>query len=117
MLPTEQFSGDATPAVPWKPQVWRDGPDSLVKQAQIALFQDRADVEVGILTGTDSAIAGSTAGVQNESDQVIDGTTPGDAPSGSRKAGWNQMLQDLRRTEPLAAWASGQHDGPANPAP
>ena len=75
MLPTEQFSGDATEdKTPWTPQVWRDGPDALVQQAQQALFQNRADVEVGALgTGTSApAMDGTVTQPANESDQLID---------------------------------------------
>jgi hypothetical protein len=122
MLPTEMFSGDAVPQKPWTPNVWTTGPDVLVAQAQQALFQNWGDVTSGALGTTDRAMAGTTPGVENESDQLINGSTPGDAPSGSagrrggRSAQWQENLAYLRRDEPLAAWASGQHDGPANPA-
>ena len=127
MLPTEQFSGDATQGPPWTPQVWRDGPDVLVAQARQALFGDRTEIDSGVLGGGDRAMSGSSTAPQNESDQMIDGSTPGDSPSGTpgrqggRAAQWQQNLAYLRRDEPLAAWSSGQKDGPAmgpaNPAP
>lgn len=124
MLPTEQFSGDATQGPPWTPQVWRDGPDSLVKQAQLALFQDRAEVEVDAL-GTSSgsvAMSGPETNPENESEMLIDVSTPGDSPShgegGTTRAGiWNNAMNDLRRDEPLANWATGTKSGKANPAP
>jgi hypothetical protein len=125
MLPTEQFSGDATEdKSPWTPQVWRDGPDLLVAQARQSLFQDRAEVEQGALGASESSVAmsGPVTNPENESDMIIDGSTPGDSPShgegGTTRAGiWNGAMQDLRRTEPLANWATGAKSGPANPAP
>lgn len=121
MLPTEMFSGDATQGPPWTPQVWRDGPDALVAQATAALFQDSHEITSGVLDGGDRAMAGSQTAPQNESDQVIDGSTPGDSPSGSDRGGrygtWKNQLEDLYRDEPLAAWSGGAKDGPANPAP
>lgn len=120
MLPTEQYSGDAVPQTPWTPAVWMSGPDSLVADAQGQLWQDSHDITSGVLDTRDRAMAGGTPGVENESDQLIDGSTPGDSPSGSSNGArgdhWQGVLQDLRRTEPLAAWATGAHDGPANPS-
>lgn len=119
MLPTETYSGDAVPQTPWTPLVWQQGPDRLVADAQAELWQDSHEIETGILGGTQSAMAGSTPGVRNEGEQVIDGSTPGDSPSGGGGSGradhWNSVMRDLRKTEPLAAWATGAHDGPANP--
>ena len=123
MLPSEQFSGDAVPAVPWTPAVWAQGPDALVAQAQSQLWQDHTEIASGVLDGGDRAMSGSETAPQNESDQMIDGSTPGDSPSGTpgrqggRAAQWQTNLAYLRRDEPLAAWSSGQKDGDgkANP--
>lgn len=127
MQPNEMFSGDAVPQVPWTPAVWKSGPDALVATAQSQSWADSQDLADGILNGGDTAMSGGQTAPQNESDQLIDGSTPGDSPSGSagrtggRAAQWQQNLAYLRRDEPLAAWASGQHDGslmnPGNPAP
>ena len=120
MLPTEMFSGDATPAVPWTPLVWQEGPDGLLADAQGQLWQDHQEITTGVLGTGDRAMSGSQTAPQNESDQMINGATPGDSPSGSdsgggRAATWANQVRDLYRTEPLAAWATGAKDGPANP--
>jgi hypothetical protein len=103
MLPTEQFSGDATEDKSiWTPQVWTKGPDGLVNQAQTALFQDRADVEVGALgAGISSpAIDGPVSQGGNEQDQVIN---PGQPPEGQGRATqWKNTLDIMRTTDPLA---------------
>lgn len=109
MLPTEEYSGDATQGPPWTPLVWQEGPDKLVADAQAAIFEDYGEITNGILGGDDHAISGPATGKENETDQVI-----APAPQ-SRTAVWQDGLKDLRRDEPLAAWATGTHDGPANP--
>lgn len=110
MLPTEMFSGDAVQTEPWTPAVWTKGPDKLVADAQQQLFQDQSDFE-SVLSGSDRAMSGSGNSPQNESDQLI-GT---DESSPSRSQNWKNCLNDLYKDEPLAAWSSGQKDGPANP--
>jgi len=112
MLPTEQFSGDATQGPVWTPEVWRVGPEALVTKARAALFQNERDLEDGVLGGGDTAMSGSLTSPQNEVEQVIGGSAPA---GGGRSAHWGSILSDLRRTEPLAAWANGEHTGPANP--
>ena len=124
MLPTEQFSGDATEdKTPWTPQVWKVGPDVLVQQAQMDLFSDRSEVETA-LGGSQSsvAMAGSHTDPENESEMLINGATPGDSPShgegGTTRAGiWNSAMKDMRRTEPVVGWEDGSKSGPVNPAP
>lgn len=125
MLPNQQFDGipSGNPSPPWTPQVWRDGPDVLVAQATQALWSDSKEIE-GTLSASQGsvAMAGPTANPENESDEMIDGSTPGDSPahgptSGGRATQWNSMMQDMRRNEPLASWSNGSKDGPANPAP
>jgi len=121
MLPTEMFSGDAVSQTPWTPAVWQQGPDGLVAEATASLWQDHAAITSDVLNGGDRAMSGGQSAPQNETDQVINGSTPGDAPSGSDKGGragtWRNQVQDLYRDEPLAAWAGGQKDGEANPPP
>lgn len=121
MLPTEQYSGDATKGPVWTPQVWRDGPDSLVQQAQQALFQNRADVEVGALgTGTTApAMDGTVTQPANESDQLIDPGKPSDGVG--RATVWHNNLETMRATHPLAGTVKpldyDPDPGDANPAP
>jgi hypothetical protein len=125
MLPDQQFDGipSGNPMPPWTPQVWRDGPDGLVAQAQQMLFQNDQEMDQTLSASQGSvAMSGPTANPENETDQIIDPMTPGDSPShgpstSGRASYWNGMMQDMRRDEPLASWASGQKDGPANPAP
>ena len=96
---------------PWTPAVWTEGPDKLVADAEQQLWADQADVGA-VLAGTDRAMGGSGTSDQNESDIMLD---PADRANSGRLAQWNDSLNDMRRNEPLAAWASGAHDGPANP--
>lgn len=114
MLPTEQFSGDAVPQVPWTPPVWQEGPDALVAQARLDLFQYRADVEVKALGDPDMAMAGGQTSPTNESERIIDGST-----RRPLKNHWDRALTDLRATEPLygrSGEVSGAHEQPtANP--
>ena len=128
MLPVQQFDGvpSANPMPPWTPQVWTKGPDGLVAIAQESLWGDQQEIHIKALAGPDSAISGSSTGVQNESDVVIDGTTPGDSPSGpggqgrasqGRASQWKTNLGYLYDTEPrLAGWSNGDKTGEANPA-
>lgn len=98
MLPTEQFSGDATEdKTPWTPQVWRDGPDVLVAQAQQALFQHRADVEGALGSGDPAAIAGPVNQGANESEQLID-----PSQDSGRASVWKTTLNNMRSVYPLA---------------
>jgi hypothetical protein len=122
MLPTEQFSGDATEdKTPWTPQVWRDGPDVLVQQAQLALFSDRSDVEVGALgpSTTSASMDGQVTQPANESDQLINPSAPSDGTG--RATQWNNNLKTLRATHPLAGTVKpldyDPDPGDANPAP
>lgn len=124
MHPDEQFSGDATEDKShWTPDVWKVGPDALVAKAQHQLFLDRFELEDTALDGGDRAMSGTQSSPQNESDQIIDGSTPGDSPSnkedgvtgGGRATLWRQNLKYLFRTEPLAAWSDGSTSGQANP--
>src|SRR5208283_2828264 len=114
MLPTEQFSGDATEdKTPWTPQVWRDGPDSLVQQAQQSLFQDRADVESGALGGSDPpAMSGTVTQPANESDQIINPSQPSDGKG--RATQWHNNLEQMRATVPLAGHAIGFDPDPGD---
>jgi hypothetical protein len=96
----------------WTPAVWATGPDALVATAQQQLWQDQKDMNDGVLGGGDRAMSGSDTAPQNETDE--------DIPPGSsmgRSDQWTSDLQDLRRNEPLAAWANGSKDGDgkANP--
>ena len=95
----------------WVPLAWRESPDQLIDDAQRQLFQDQADLH-SALSGSDRAMDGSGTSPQNESDQLISTSAP---VAGSPSQEWRNCLQDMRRTEPLAAWATGTHDGPANP--
>lgn len=107
---------------PWTPAVWKSGPDVLVSQAQSQLFVDQQDME-SVLDGGDRAMAGGEQADQNESDQMIDQAAQGSTMRSStdsqqgRATEWANSVKDLYRDEPLAAWSSGAHDGPANPAP
>lgn len=122
MLPTEQFSGDATEdKTPWTPQVWRDGPDVLVQQAQQSLFSDRQDVEIGALGGRDTApaMAGTVNNGANEWEQSIN---PAQPPEGQGRATqWKNTLNTMRAVNPLAGQVKSlDYDPPAtdaNPAP
>ena len=128
MLPDQQFDGvpSGNPLPPWTPPVWSRGPDGLVADAQGALWGDQSEISQKALNGADSAISGASTGVQNESDVVIDGTTPGDSPSGpggqgrasqGRASQWKTNLGYLYDTEPrLAGWSNGDKTGEANPA-
>ena len=114
----------ANPMPPWTPQVWRDGPDGIVAQATQSLFADQTEITNKVLGATSSTVAmsGSDTNPENETDQLIDTSTPGDSPShgpstNGRAAQWSSMMNDLRRDEPLANWSDGSKDGPANPAP
>ena len=83
MLPTQQFDGvpSANPMPPWTPAVWTEGPDKLVADAQAQLWQDYGDTNSALGPSSSSmAIAGASQ-PENESEQLIDGTTPGDGPS------------------------------------
>jgi hypothetical protein len=82
---------------PWTPDVWQKGPDVLVKDAQLDLFQARAGVEMDALDGGNStpAMSGQPQDA-NEAEQLI---TP--APSG-RAAQWRDTVNQLHKTEPLA---------------
>jgi len=123
MLPTQQFDGipPANPLPPWTPPVWKSGPDVLRMQAQQQLFQIDGELQHTLGAGQGSvAMSGPAAQPENESDMLIDGSTPGDSPShgegGTTRVGiWHNALTDMRRDEPLASWASGQKDGKANP--
>lgn len=100
MLPTEQFSGDATEdKSQWTPQVWRKGPDALVADAQLALWQNRRDVEVGALNGsTDAPSFDGTSNQANEWEQVIDPSAPPEG-SGGRAAIWQHTLMQMRAVD------------------
>jgi hypothetical protein len=120
MLPTEQFSGDATPdKTPWTPQVWTQGPDALVAQAQLALFKDRSDIELTALgPSTDGASMDGVNQGANEWEQVIDPSTPPEG-SGGRAAIWQANIIQMRKTTELAGTVHPlDHDpspGDANP--
>ena len=109
MLPTETYSGDAVPQVPWTPAVWQQGPDALIATAQQQLWQDQQDITSDVLGSDDRAFDGTKTSDQNESDIMVP------AAAMSRGQAWQQQVSDMRRTEPLAAWASGMKDGPPNP--
>ena len=128
MLPTEEYSGDATEdKTPWTPQVWRDGPDSLVAQAQQALFQNRADVEMGALGASTSApaFAGSVSQGANEGDEGIYPGNPPETPDGQtgakRATVWKNTLNSMRATNEFAGQVKPLDYDPspeeANPAP
>lgn len=115
MDPNAQHSENVGP--PWTPPVWAGGYKKLVVDAKNDMFSNHHHLQTSVLDGSSRAMAGSNAGEQNESDQLI----PSNDVS-SRAENWNQTLQDLYRDEPLAAWATGAYDGdgqanPANPAP
>lgn len=105
---------------PWQPQVWSVGPEALIATATQQLWVDQQDIGV-VLDTPDRAMSGNDSSMQNENDQIIppgpggDGTRSGAQPNEGRLDGWDATVQDMRRTEPLAAWADGTHDGPANP--
>lgn len=103
MLPTEQFSGDATEdKTPWQPQVWQVGPDALVAQAQQALYQCRADVELDALGArpTAPAMDGNVNQGANEQELTVNPAAP---PEGTGRATqWHNSLQALRTTNLLA---------------
>jgi hypothetical protein len=104
MLPTEMYSGDAVPQVPWQPQVWSKGPDQLVAEAQSVMWGEFSDVQSGLESSSSDAMSGNQS-ASNEGEQVINGSTPGDSPSGgtsaSRGAYWKEMLLDMRDTDPV----------------
>ena len=122
MLPTEQYSGDATEDKSiWTPQVWRDGPDALVRQAQLGLWQDRSDVENDALGGgTDApAFDGSVNQGANEWEESVNPSQP---PEGQGRATqWKNSLDKMRAVDPLAGQVKDtSYDpspGDANPAP
>lgn len=121
MRPDQQFSDNHGPV--WTPQVWRDGPELLVRQAQQALFGDRAEIEHGALDTHDRAISGADTGTQNESDIIHSVGADGQQARGSttpdgRSAVWSHVMHEMFATEPrLAGWSSGDRTGPVNPAP
>lgn len=121
MLPTEQFSGDATKGPAWTPQVWRDGPDQLVNQAQLALFQDRADIEVGALGPRETA-ASMDGQVNQGANEWEESINPSQPPEGQGRATqWKASLDKMRAVDELAGQVkSTDYDpspGQANPAP
>ena len=105
---------------PWQPQVWSVGPEALIATATQQLWQDQQDVNASLDT-FDRAIAGPQTSNRNETEQVVDSAEAGSEtrssvqPNTGRLGQWNTSVQEMRRTEPLAAWADGTHDGPANP--
>lgn len=102
MLPTEQFSGDATQGPPWKPQVWVKGPDQLVIEAKQALLSNLSGVQQGVLDSSSEpdAMAGGVPQDVNESEELIDPSRP---PEGQGRATqWKSNMRALRATEPLA---------------
>jgi hypothetical protein len=121
MLPTEQFSGDATEDKSlWTPQVWRDGPDGIVQQAQMSLWQDRSDIELGALgPSTDAPSFDSVSQGANESELTVNPSQP---PEGQGRATqWKNTLNAMRAVNPLAGHIKSlDYDpapGDANPAP
>jgi hypothetical protein len=108
MLPTEQFSGDAVPQVPWQPQAWSKSAQQLVQEAQKTLFDNNGAIDAS-LNGTDDSDTMSGAGLSptNDGEMIIDASTPGDSPGGSggtggRASQWHSMLNDLRDPLPRA---------------
>ena len=101
--------------------MWRDGPDALVQQAQLQLWQDRSDVEMGALGARDTAPAfdGSVSQGANEWEESINPSQP---PEGhGRAAQWKNSLDKMRAVDPIAGQVKDtSYDptpGPANPAP
>lgn len=120
MRAEEQYSGSSIPQIPWKPAVWTEGPDLLVREAQQALFEDRAEIEKGALITHDRAISGADTGTQNESDIIhpAEGqdTNSSAQQNDGRATKWRNAVKDLYATEPrLAGWSSGDRTGPPNP--
>lgn len=97
MLPTEQYSGDAVPQVPWTPPVWQSGPDGLVAEAKQEMWSNYTDVTRDILG---SASGGDSSAMSGGSPQGKDDGEyyqhPGDGPD-SRAADWNNQLQEMRK--------------------
>jgi hypothetical protein len=123
MLPTQQYDGipPANPSPPWTPLVWQEGPDGIVADAQKQLWLDQSDLQTTLGPSESSlSMSGSHTSPENETDMLVDGTTPGDSPSHGGATGraseWHSNLLDLYRDEPLASWATGAKDGPPNPA-
>lgn len=114
MLPTEQFSENSGPI--WKPQCWAKSPEVLQREAQVANFQNRAEIEHTALQTPGNAMAGSNPAEANEYEQKIDPSNPPE-PDGSRAQMWHGILQSLRSTEPLAGTTRALSWSPAAEAP
>jgi hypothetical protein len=108
---------------PWTPDVWTQGPDGLVASCQADLWA--VDKDLGSALGPGSGVpsmAGPADQKANESDQVIDPTTPGDEPGGpgygsGRATQWQANVQQLRKTEALGGTAKpGDYSPPAQDA-
>jgi hypothetical protein len=92
----------------WTPDVWKHGADGLRNREKNQLFLDQRDFN-NVLAGSDRTMSGVRSSDQNESDQIIQPTSAGHAEA------WDDTVNGLRDTEPLAGWSTGDKTGEANP--
>lgn len=111
MLPTEEFSENHGP--PWKPLCWSMSPEQLQAQAQADLFETRSAVEHSTLQTPGDAMSGTAPGEANEWEQKVDPSNPPEG-KGSRAQQWQNTLQNLRGTEPLAGTVHSTNYSPAS---
>ena len=110
-----------TPSV-WTPPSWQFSPDQLIQMAQQQLWEDQRDIVAGALD-SDQNISGPITGTQNENENTYNVSKiglenrDGEDMRNSVKAWDYEVDKNMRRTEPLAGWANGMKDGPANPQP
>lgn len=100
MLPTEQFSGDAVPQVPWTPEGWHKSPDQMQREAQLQIFQERAEIEQNALGSQSPPMGGMSGEVgsdMNEQEELLDTSVD----RSDRGAEWRRNLADMRRTDPI----------------
>jgi hypothetical protein len=104
----------------WKPACWTLSSDDMANQAKQQLWADYGEIVNGVLNTSDRAISGNVPGTKNENEELMDiasnGASHRDASNTDTTVGsWQDEMDNMRRTEPLAAWANGAKTGPANP--
>ena len=117
-----EHAPDFDPNATWKPLCWQYDTQQLLAQARQALWNDQTEIISGVLDTSDRAISGNMPGTVNENEELVDvadgGATHRDGQNlDTVKDNWSNEMDNMRRTEPLAAWANGAKDGPANPQP
>jgi hypothetical protein len=102
MLPTEMYSGDAVPQVPWKPQVWLKGPDQLVAEARAVLWGHHSNLNATLGGGNPAAMAGDVPQPDDpdNDEELINSGGGRDSAGGASRAGmWQQGLAELHQDD------------------